>query len=81
MIAKIYIGLVRKGLEDYGEVRGIREIVADHGTQFFATSWIKTVNLQVHLTFSWLKMESLIFLSGVRHPQTKWENPELVSYL
>jgi putative transposase len=30
------IDLVRKALEDYGEIRRIREVITDHGTQFFA---------------------------------------------
>ena len=34
--AKASIDLVRKALEDYGEIRMIREVITDHGTQFFA---------------------------------------------
>jgi putative transposase len=30
------IDLVKKALEDYGEIRWIREVITDHGTQFFA---------------------------------------------
>jgi hypothetical protein len=30
------IDLVRKTQEDYGEIRRIREVITDHGTQFFA---------------------------------------------
>jgi len=30
------IQLVRKAPEDYGEIRKIREVITDHGSQFFA---------------------------------------------
>jgi len=59
--AEISIELVRKVLKDFGEVRRIREVVTDHGTNSSPTSWIKTGILRAHLAFFWPKMESFIF--------------------
>ena len=34
--AEASIDLVRKALEEFGEIRWIREVITDHGSQFFA---------------------------------------------
>lgn len=62
--AEISIGLVRKALEDYGEIRRIRRFSLIMVRNYSPTSWIKMVNLKVHSVLSWPKMESLISWQG-----------------
>ena len=38
------IGLVRKVRDDFGVVRKIREVITDHGSQFFANNGQQMVN-------------------------------------
>jgi putative transposase len=68
--AETSIGLVRKALEDYGEIRRIREVLTDHGTQFFANRLDK--NGESESAFGAFLAENGIthILAGVRHPQT-----------
>jgi len=47
------IELVRKALEDYGEIRRISEVITDHGSQFLPTRRIKTGNLRALSANSW----------------------------
>jgi hypothetical protein len=46
------IDLVREVLENYGDIRRIREIITNHGTQFFANKTDKMGNLKVHFLHS-----------------------------
>ena len=68
--AEISIGLVRKVLKDYGEVRGIREVVTDHGTQFFANKLDKNGESASSFGVFLAKNGINHILAGVRHPQT-----------
>ena len=56
-------------LKDYGEVRRIREVVTDHGTQFFANKLDK--NGESASSFGVFLAENGIthILAGVRHPK------------
>ncbi len=79
--AEINIGLVRKVLKDYSKVRGIREVVTDHGTKFFANRLDKNGESASSFDVFLAKNGIAHILAGVRHPQTKWENREMISYL
>jgi transposase InsO family protein len=64
------IGLVKKVLEDFGEVRKIREVITDHGTQFFANKMDK--NGESESAFGMFLAENGIkhIMARVKHPQT-----------
>jgi len=64
------IELVRKALEGYGQIRKIREVITDHGSQFFANKADK--NGESESTFGQFlaKNEIKHILAGVKHPQT-----------
>ena len=68
--AEISIELVRKVLKDYGEVRRIREVVTDHGTQFFANKLDKNGESASSFGVFLAKNGINHILAGVRHPQT-----------
>jgi len=74
------IGLVRKVIDDYGEINKIREVITDHGPQFFANKTDK--NGDSVSAFSSFLAENGIkhILAMVKHPQTngkieKWYIP------
>ncbi len=64
------IDLVEKVLEDYGEVRKIREVITDHGPQFFANRKDKHGESESAFTAFLAKNEINHILVGVKHPQT-----------
>jgi len=75
------IELVRKALEDYGEIRRISEVITDHGSQFFANKTDK--NGESESAFSQFLEENGIkhILARVKHPQTngKIENGTILT--
>jgi putative transposase len=64
------INLVGKVLEDFGEVRKIREVITDHGSQFFANKKDKNSNSESAFAAFLAKNEINHILAGVKHPQT-----------
>ncbi len=64
------IDLVRKALEDYGEIRRIREVITDHGTQFFANKTDKNGESESAFDAFLAKNEIKHILARVKHPQT-----------
>lgn len=64
------INLVKKVLEDYGEVRKIREVITDHGSQFFANKKDKNDESESAFTAFLAENEITHILAGVKHPQT-----------
>jgi putative transposase len=64
------IQLVKKALEDYGQIRMIGEVITDHGSQFFANKTDK--NGDSDSTFSQFLAENQIkhILARIKHPQT-----------
>ena len=66
--ASIY--LVRKPLEDYGEIRKISEVITDHGTQFFANKTDKNGGSESAFSAFLAKNEIKHILARVKHPQT-----------
>jgi len=64
------IELVRKALEDYGEIRKIREVITDHGTQFFANKVDKNGESESAFGQFLAKNEIKHILARVKHPQT-----------
>jgi putative transposase len=64
------IGLVRKALEDYGEIRRIREVITDHGTQFFANKEDKNGESESAFGAFLAENEVKHILARVKHPQT-----------
>jgi len=64
------IELVRKALEDYGEIRKIREVITDHGTQFFANKADKDGESESAFGQFLAKNEIKHILARVKHPQT-----------
>jgi len=66
------IDLVKKALNDYGEIRKIREVITDHGTQFFANKTDK--NGESESAFA-----AFLVKNEIKHPQTdgkieKWNH-------
>lgn len=68
--AEASIDLVRKALEEFGEIRWIREVITDHGSQFFANKTDK--NGDSESAFGQFLAENKIkhILARVKHPQT-----------
>jgi putative transposase len=64
------INLVRKALEDYGEIRKISEVITDHGTQFFANKTDKNGESESAFSAFLAKNEIKHILARVKHPQT-----------
>jgi putative transposase len=64
------IYLVRKALEDYGEIRKISEVITDHGTQFFANKTDKNGESESAFSAFLAKNEIKHILARVKHPQT-----------
>ena len=64
------IELVRKVLEDYGKIRKIREVITDHGPQFFANKADKEGNSESKFDAFLTKNDITHILAGVKHPQT-----------
>jgi putative transposase len=64
------IDLVRKALEDYGEIRKIREVITDHGSQFFANKTDKNEESESAFGQFLAKNEIKHILARVKHPQT-----------
>jgi transposase InsO family protein len=64
------IDLVRKTLEDYGEIQKIREVITDHGTQFFANKMDKNGESESDFDAFQAKNEIKHILARVKHPQT-----------
>jgi len=68
--AEASIDLVRKALEEFGEIRWIREVITDHGSQFFANKTDKNGDSQNAFSqFLW-ENEIKHILARVKHPQT-----------
>ena len=69
--AENIIELVRKALEDYGEIRKIREVITDHGSQFFANKTDKNGDSECAFG-QFLSKNKIIkhILARVKHPQT-----------
>jgi transposase InsO family protein len=68
--AEASISLVKEALDNFGEIRKIREVITDHGTQFFANKTDK--NGESESAFSAFLAENDIkhILARVKHPQT-----------
>ena len=68
--AEASIDLVRTALEDYSEIRRIREVITDYGTQFFANKTDK--NGESESAFRKFLDENNIkhILARIKHPQT-----------
>ncbi len=64
------IGLVRRVLEDFGEVRKIREVITDHGTQFFANKLDKNGNSKSEFGVFLAENDIKHIMARVKHPQT-----------
>ena len=68
--AEASIDLVRKALEEFGEIQWIREVITDHGSQFFANKTDKNGDSQNAFSqFLW-ENEIKHILARVKHPQT-----------
>lgn len=68
-IGETSIDLVRKVLEDYGEVRKIREVITDHGSQFFANKTDKEGKSESAFDVFLAKNDIKHILAGVKHPR------------
>jgi len=72
------INLVKRVLDEYGEIRRIKEVITDHGTQFFANKKDKKkkMNLRVNFRHSWQRMKSSISWpeSSILRPMEKSKN-------
>jgi len=68
--ANTSIDLVRKTLDEYGEIRKIREVITDHGTQFFANKKDKNGESESDFSLFLKKNEIKHILARVKHPQT-----------
>jgi putative transposase len=73
------IDLVRMALEAYGEIRWIKGVITDHGTQFFANKTYKNGDSESALDSFLAKNEIKHILARVKHPQTngkieKWHH-------
>jgi transposase InsO family protein len=68
--AEASIDLVRIALKDYGEIQMIREVITDHGTQFFANKTDKDGDSES--AFEKFLEENKIkhILARIKHPQT-----------
>ncbi len=64
------IALVRKAIDDSGEIREIKEVITDHGSQFFANKSDR--NGELECAFGLFLAENKIkhILARVKHPQT-----------
>ena len=64
------IKLVQKVLDEYGQIRRIREIITDHGTQFWASR--RTPEGQTQHSFEMFLQEQNVkhILCRVKHPQS-----------
>jgi len=64
------MALVRMALDDFGEIRKIKEVITDHGSQFFANKTDK--NGEYEYAFGQFLAENEIkhILARVKHPQT-----------
>ena len=63
------IALVEQVLKEYGHVRRIREIITDHGTQFYANKRDKDGNAE-HSFGQYLKSQ------GVKHILCRYKHPQ-----
>ena len=61
---------MRTALEDYGDIRRIREVITDHGTQFFANKMDKNGESECAFDTFLAKNEIKHILARVKHPQT-----------
>ena len=68
--AEASIELVRKTLEDYGEIRRIREVITDHGTQFYANKIDKKGHSKSAFGQFLADNEIVHILAAIKHPQT-----------
>lgn len=64
------VGLVRKVLEDFGQVRKIREVITDHGTQFFANKLDKNGNSESEFGVFLAENGIKHIMARVKYPQT-----------
>jgi transposase InsO family protein len=64
------VGLVRRVLEDFGQVRKIREVITDHGTQFFANKLDKNGNSESEFGIFLAENGIKHIMARVKHPQT-----------
>ena len=62
------IELVRKALEDYGEIRKIREVITDHGSQFFVNKTDKNGESESAFGQFLANNEIKHILARVKHP-------------
>ena len=76
---KASIDLVKEVLENHGDIWRIREIITDHGTQFFANKTDKNGESQSAFSAFLAKNEIKHIVSRAKHPQTngkiaKWHH-------
>jgi putative transposase len=64
------IELVRKALEDYGDIRRIREVITDHGSQFFANKMDRNGDSESAFGQFLAENEIKHILARIKHPQT-----------
>jgi transposase InsO family protein len=64
------INLVKRVLDEYGEIRRIKEVITDHGTQFFANKKDKKDESESEFSAFLAKNEIKHILARVKHPQT-----------
>ena len=64
------IGLVRKVLDDFGEIRKINEVITDHGSQFFANKTDKDGESESSFDAFLIENKIKHIKARVKHPQT-----------
>lgn len=65
------IDLVRKALEDFGEVRKIREVITDHDSQFFANKTDKDGDSES-------AFDAFLAENGIKHIMPRVKHPQVV---
>jgi len=66
----VSIGLVRKVLDDFGEIRKINEVITDHGSQFFANKTDKDGESESSFDAFLIENKIKHIKARVKHPQT-----------
>ena len=63
------IGLVRKVLDDFGDIRKIKEVITDHGSQFFANKTDKDGE-------SISSFDAFLTENGIKHIKARVKHPQ-----